>query len=55
MIAFDRCQKWEIYGFSSITCFNDPILLRCIWYLTLNRMHVQLVKGGYASIWPGAI
>ena len=31
----------------------DPILLKFIWYLTINRIQVELEKEDYASIWPG--
>ena len=32
--------------------FSDPILLKFIWYLTMNRVQVEIEIERYASIWP---
>ena len=31
------------------------ILLKFIWFLTINRIQVEFKKEGYASIWPEGI
>ena len=34
---------------------NDPILLKLIWYLTINRIQIELKKEGCVSIRPGVM
>ena len=48
-MAPDRSQKWEIYSFSSLN-FNDPILLKLVLLLIINRIQVAFEKRDFASI-----
>ena len=46
------CPKCSWFPVKELN-FNDPILLKFVWYLTINRIQVEFEKEGYASVWPG--
>ena len=56
VIEPDRSEKMENIWFPLNNLrLNDLILLKFIWYLTINKIQVEFEKGGYASILPPGI
>ena len=39
----------------TLVLLNDLILLKFLWYLTINIIQAELERGGNASIWTGVM
>ena len=57
VVAPDRSEKnWKIFGFHSITfnnlTLNDWIYLKSIWYISNNKIQVQVIHHFWQELWP---